>query len=258
MAVIQVNTRFNPDSISNCVVGIAADVGQHDSGVHQHKKGQLLFASHGCISFALSSEMYVLPPTKAVWIPPNTAHQAKMTNVVGYRSVYFDCNKFTTPKNITMIEVDGLLKALIDKMALWPWDTPEPLMHNTTALFWEEFNGAKQHSFQLPIPDNRRLTKFRQQLLQADFKVPSITTLAKTVGASPKTITRIFKAQTGMSYQDWKLQWRLLKAIELLSQAMPVGEVAHRLDFCSDSAFIAFFKKQTGQTPLYFIKQQHS
>ena len=65
-------------------------------------------------------------------------------------------------------------------------------------------------------------------------------------------MSRIFKAETGMSYQDWRQQWRLMKAIELLATPLPVSEVAHQLNFSSDSAFIAFFKQQTGKTPLAF------
>ncbi len=57
-----------------------------------------------------------------------------------------------------------------------------------------------------------------------------------------------------MNYQDWRQQWRLLKAVELLSTGMQVSAVADWLAFSSDSAFIAFFKKQTGQTPLMFMK----
>ncbi|GEM79911.1 hypothetical protein VSU01S_21560 [Vibrio superstes NBRC 103154] len=153
-----------------------------------------------------------------------------------------------------MIEVNALLKALIDRMALWAWDKPEDEMQNTAALFWEEFYDAKRHSFQLPLPSNRRFTKFRQQLMEESFLVPDLTSIADSVGASTKTVTRLFKIETGMSYQDWRHQWRLLKAIELLSREMQVNDVAHSLGFCSDSAFIAFFKKQTGQTPLNFIK----
>ncbi|MFA0103366.1 AraC family transcriptional regulator, partial [Vibrio splendidus] len=108
---------------------------------------QLLFASQGCISFALDNSIYILPPTKAVWIPPHTQHRAVMTNVVAYRSLYFDSAIFDGQNDITMIEVNALLKALIDKMALWPWDKPENDMKNTTTLFWEEFYAAKRHSF---------------------------------------------------------------------------------------------------------------
>ncbi|RJX71974.1 AraC family transcriptional regulator [Vibrio sinensis] len=254
MAIINEETQFDADTLTTSVVGIAADVGKHDSGTHQHKKGQLLYAPQGCMSFTLNNAICILPPTKAVWIPPHTPHRAMMTNVVAYRSLYFDCDLFECPSNIMMIEVDALLKALIDKMARWPWDKPEKEMTNTTALFWEEFYAAKRHSFQLPLPTDRRLNKFCHQVMQTSYLVPPITTIANTIGASTKTVTRLFKAETGMSYQEWRQQWRLLKAIELLSRAMPVSDVGHWLAFSSDSAFIAFFKKHTGQTPLSFIK----
>lgn len=256
MAIITEENQFDPDRLNACVIGIYADVGKHDSGMHQHKKGQLLFAPKGCMSFALDNSMVILPPTKAVWIPPLTQHRAMMTNVVAYRSLYFDDKTFECPNDIVMIEVNELLKAIIDKMARWEWDTPKNEMKNTTALFWEEFYAAQRHSFQLPLPTNHRFKKFREQLMQDAFVVPSLTSVADFIGASTKTVTRLFKAETGMSYQDWKLQWRLLKAIELLSRNMQVNDVSHWLGFSSDSAFIAFFKKQTGQTPLSFMKKK--
>lgn len=74
MALIDEETQFDADKISNCVVGIAADIGKHDSGMHQHKKGQLLYAPQGCMSFALEDSICILPPTKAVWIQIGRAH----------------------------------------------------------------------------------------------------------------------------------------------------------------------------------------
>ncbi|WP_076587999.1 AraC family transcriptional regulator [Vibrio ostreicida] len=254
MTTINQETQFDPDGVNASIIGIAADVGMHDSGMHQHRKGQLLFAPQGCMSFALNNAICILPPTKAVWIPPSTQHRAKMTNTVAYRSLYFDCSDFKYPNDIIIIEVNALLKALIDKIALWSWDKPEHEMKNTIALFWEEFYAAKRHSFQIPLPANRRFKQFREQLMNDTFLVPSLTSFADSVGASTKTVTRLFKTETGMSYQDWKQQWRLLKGIELLSRDLQVNDVSHWLGFSSDSAFIAFFKKQTGQTPLSFMK----
>lgn len=256
MAIIEDNTRFDADAIAASVVGIAADVGKHDSGMHEHKKGQLLYAPQGCMTFALDNSICTLPPTKAVWIPPHTSHRAVMTNVVAYRSLYFDCSKYSCPDDIVMVEVNDLLKALIDKMALWEWDIEETKTRATSALFWEEFYQAKQFEFSLPLPSDRRLTGFRKAMTKSGFIAPELNQLSQTVGASSKTITRLFKAETGMSYQDWRQQWRLLKAIELLCEERQVSDVAHCLEFSSDSAFIAFFKKQTGQTPLNFMKHR--
>ncbi|WP_240591578.1 AraC family transcriptional regulator [Shewanella zhuhaiensis] len=253
MAFLQQGMAFDVDAFSASVIGIAANVGRHDSGLHQHNRGQLLYAPQGCMSFELEQAICILPPTKAVWIPPHTPHRAVMTNVVAYRSLYFDCSRFSTPTELTMVDVNPLLKALIDKMAHWLWDTPEAQMNHSCALFWEEFYAATSHSFRLAIPSDRRFHGFHQELLTPDFLPPDIGTLAQTIGASAKTVTRLFRADTGMSYQEWRQQWRLLKAIELLSSPLPVTEVGFRLGFSSDSAFIAFFKQHTGQTPRSFI-----
>lgn len=258
MALINEHTYFDPDSFNSAVIGIAADVGKHDSGMHQHQKGQLLFAPQGCMKFALEHAICMLPPTKAVWIPPEIQHRAVMTNVVAYRSLYFDCTASQCPRDIEVIDVNAVLKALIDKMALWPWDKPEEEMKNTLALFWEEFHVAERHAYQLPLPSNRRFAQFRKDMMQASFLPPDLTVIAHSVGASTKTVTRLFKAETGMSYQDWKQQWRLLKSIEMLSRRMRVSDVSHHLGFSSDSAFIAFFKKQTGQPPLSFMKNDET
>ncbi|WP_339389749.1 helix-turn-helix transcriptional regulator [Vibrio neptunius] len=256
--LIEEHTMFDPDKIDSKVVGIAADLGRHDSGMHKHQKGQLLYAPRGCMNFALSNSVCILPPTKAVWIPPDTVHRAFMTNVVAYRSLYFDCNAFRCPDSITIIEVSELLKALINKMAFWPVDKPEIEMNNYTALFWEEFDHSKTYSYELPLPTDRRLNSFRLRVSDEAFLAPDLVTLANSAGASTKTVTRIFKAETGMSYQEWRQQWRTLKAIELLCRERQVSDVAHWLEFSSDSAFIAFFKKQMGQTPLSFMKHNAS
>ncbi|MFK3869870.1 AraC family transcriptional regulator [Pseudoalteromonas rhizosphaerae] len=256
MAIISQNTVFNADTFTASVIGIAADVGQHDSGTHQHHKGQLLYAPQGCMTFSMEDTICILPPTKAVWIPPQTPHRAVMINVVAYRSLYFDCTIFKGPETVTMIEVNDLLKALIDRMAFWPWDKAEDEITKTVALFWEEFSIAKRNFYQLPLPTDPRLKLFRTQVMQDDFLAPTAAALAKSIELSTKTITRLFKADTGMSYQDWRQQWRLLKAIELLSAGRLVADVSVCLEFSSDSAFIAFFKKQAGQTPLSFMKRE--
>ncbi|MEF1205422.1 helix-turn-helix domain-containing protein, partial [Photobacterium damselae] len=51
----------------------------------------------------------------------------------------------------------------------------------------------------------------------------------------------------------WRQQWRLIQAIEKLTAGYQVNDVACQLGFSSDSAFIAFFKQQTGTTPLKYL-----
>lgn len=254
MAVINEHTVFNVDEMENSVIGIAAQIGKHDSGLHQHNKGQLLYAPKGCMSISLNGVRCVLPPTRAAWIPANTPHYARMTNVVEYRSLYFDqtLSKYL-PSSLKVIEVNPLLKALIERMAFWEWDKPQAEQKNTYALFLEELAIAKEELLQLPLPTDRRLEKWLIQLNSPDYIAPPLNQLSLSVGASSKTISRIFSKETGMAYQAWRQQWRLLKSIELLSEGLQVNDVAYRLAFSSDSAFVSFFKQQTGITPFQYM-----
>ncbi|MHC6529883.1 AraC family transcriptional regulator [Vibrio proteolyticus] len=255
MALIDATTRFNADALTADVIGIAARVGKHDSGMHQHNKAQLLYAPQGCITFTIRRQQYVLPPTRAAWIPAGVPHCATMNNVVEYRSVYFDAHLAqAVDTDIRIVEVNALLQALIERMAFWPWDKPKHDMQNTCALFFEEFQQAPVQHLSLPLPEDRRLAAWLTKLHNDVTMPPPLNQVCQQVGASSKTITRIFQRETGMPYQDWRAQWRLLKAIEHLSGGAAVNDVADRLAFSSDSAFIAFFRQHTGRTPRQYLQ----
>ena len=42
--------------------------------------------------------------------------------------------------------------------------------------------------------------------------------------------------------------------MELLADGTSAGETAQRLEFASDSAFIAFFRQHTGETPARYAQ----
>jgi AraC-like DNA-binding protein len=56
-----------------------------------------------------------------------------------------------------------------------------------------------------------------------------------------------------MSYQAWRQLWRLLRAVDLLVAGQSVTAVAFDLGFSSDSAFIAYFRQMTGETPGRYV-----
>ncbi|MCW8328414.1 helix-turn-helix transcriptional regulator [Photobacterium sp. SDRW27] len=255
MAQITEQDRFNPDQIDNTVVGIAADIGRHDSGMHHHQKAQLLYAPAGCMSITLSNMQCVLPPTRAAWIPAGIEHCAVMRNVVAYRSIYFDTDCFQhLPNELKVLSVNGLLRELIERMAFWPWDMPSQEQQALLALFWQELKVAPEETLTLPKPQDHRLQEWLKAIEQHNGIPPSLNQTASMVGASDKTISRIFSRETGMPYQSWRQQWRLMKAIELLAENTSITDVAFQLEFSSDSAFISFFRQHTGETPHQYLR----
>ena len=75
MPYLDITDTFDPDSFDAEVIGLATSLGDHDSGSHMHQRGQLLFARRGCIRITLADRLCLLPPLRAVWIPPQTLHR---------------------------------------------------------------------------------------------------------------------------------------------------------------------------------------
>ncbi len=245
MAYISAQTQFNADAMKEPIIGIASELAQHDSGEHLHQKGQLLFAKSGTMRITLNNEMSILAPQRVAWIPPYCQHRVTLNEVVGYRSIYIDTHVFShLPKKHTIWSSTPLLQAVLEKIALSNWGSPwqsSSRERNWLNVLWDEIEDATIESMQLIYPQDSRLAKLLLFTLP-----PPLQELTQYIGASEKTITRIFQKETGLNYQAWRQQWRLLKAIELLHSTATLAQIAEALGFANDSAFAAFFKKMTG------------
>jgi AraC-like DNA-binding protein len=245
---------FDPEQYGTPVVGIQAEMGDHDSGRHRHGMGQLLFTRQGCIRIELSDNpsLCLLPPTRVAWIPPDVQHRAVMRRTVDYRSIYLSQDVYPQlPHTPRIIQVNVLLRELLERISGAPSETDwtKGKFAHCIALCIDEVLDAQQESLWLPLPRDRRLAA----LASGAMDPPPLHVLAAQAGASDRTIARLFRRDTGMSYQLWRQQWRLLKAVELLATGHRVTEAASALQFASDSAFITFFKSMTGQTPKAYI-----
>jgi AraC-like DNA-binding protein len=254
MAWLDAHARFDPDAYLAPVIGIAATLGNHDSGLHEHQRGQLLFTRQGCTRITLAQQLCLLPPSRAAWIPSGVRHRAVMQQSVDYRSIYLTPTLCAgLPQQVCVIEVSPLLRAVLEPIALADFDTDwqqDKFVH-LLGLCLCEIREAAQQPMLLPLPWDKRLAPL---LASLDQLPPELQVLEAQIGASGRTIGRIFQRETGMSYQQWRQQWRLLRAIELLTTGRNIGYSAFELGFASDSAFIAFFKNMTGMTPGAWLK----
>lgn len=254
MAWLAADACFNPDRLQAPVIGIAAVLGDHDSGLHQHQRGQLLFTQQGCTRITLDHQLCLLPPTRAAWIPCGVPHRAVMQRTVDYRSVYLSqALAQHLPRQVRVIEVSALLRAVLEPMALAPFDTDwhHGRYAHLLALYLEEIHAAAAQPLLLPLPQDKRLAPL---LANLETLPPPLHTLERQIGASAKTIGRIFLRETGLGYQQWRQQWRLMRVIELLATGHSISDCAFELGFASESALIAFFKGMTGTTPRAYFK----
>jgi AraC-like DNA-binding protein len=87
------------------------------------------------------------------------------------------------------------------------------------------------------------------RLLEAPSEERGLEELASQCGASGRTLARLFRKETGMTFVAWRKQLRLLEAIDLLGQGHSISQVAFEMGYQSTSAFIAMFHRTIGATP---------
>ncbi|WP_062267750.1 AraC family transcriptional regulator [Endozoicomonas arenosclerae] len=251
MPLITESELFNPDDCSQPVVGLAINHGKHDSGLHNHKRAQLLYAVKGCMSISFDKKICILPPTSAVWIPPGVEHRASMSGETFYRSLYFDCQCFNhLPTREKVIEVNPLLRELIERVASW---SLERSLSQTdlelVSVLISEFSTPEACTLFIPTPSDKRLRMIVEDYLLNPDCQKELSHYANLCGASGKTLTRLFKKETGMTFQAWKQRLRVIHAIRFLGEGQSVSQTGQRLGFSSDSAFVHFFRKHSGATP---------
>jgi AraC-like DNA-binding protein len=83
-----------------------------------------------------------------------------------------------------------------------------------------------------------------------------LSELALDSGASGRTVARLFRRETGLTYIEWRNSLRLLEAIDQLGQGRAVTQVALDLGYQSASAFIAMFRREMGVSPARYMRQQ--
>jgi AraC-like DNA-binding protein len=77
---------------------------------------------------------------------------------------------------------------------------------------------------------------------------------AVRVFSSPRTLRRDFLADTGLTFERWRLRCRLTRAVELLASGHDVDQTAARVGFASRNGFTRAFRQQFGPTPHEFSK----
>lgn len=255
MAWLDAKADFNPDLCGLPFVGIAAQLQDYRSEDHAHEMGQVLFSPNRMMSITTCEQVHViqLAPKYMLWIPPKQIHQVRIQNTAQYRSIYLDIEHYQhLPTNMGVQEMSPLLHESFEHLARCDFDInwEQGIHAHALAICLHELSIFKPKVQTLLLPQDRRL-----QALHEMDTIPPLNELVSVCGACEKTITRIFRTQTGMTYQQWRQQWRLAKAHGLLLEQKKQIDIADTLGFASLSAFITFFKKAVGCTPNTYLKK---
>lgn len=245
------NRVHNPDEAKCPIVGLSIDANNHQSEWHTHQRAQLLYQANGKIVWHTENYVGSLTPLQAVWLPPGTTHRTIMHGQFSYRSLYFDPLIYSQlPNEILTIEIVPLLREIILRITEWPADqTLSPTQLRLIEVLFDELTVAHQAGLSLPLPEDKRALAIALALIEQPDLKQSLEIWGKQVGASSKTLSRLFLKQTGLSFTQWRTQSRLLSAQNYLTEGLSVTNTAHLLGYSSDSAFVAMYRRVYGTSP---------
>jgi len=228
---------------------------------HVHRKAQLIYCCSGVMTVETAHEQWVAPPNRCVWVPGGTAHEIHINQAAEMRTLYVEPTaRAGLPAQPCTLGVSPLLRELIlasviSTTAPDPADfAPGTPNAHMAAVLLDQIATMPPSELHLPMPSDRRLMPICAALTADPSDRRSLKEWAEQVGASDRTIERLFMQETGLTFHRWREQMRVLKSLSLLGSGRAVKNVALELGFANPSTFITMFRKIMGMTPGAYLK----
>jgi AraC-like DNA-binding protein/quercetin dioxygenase-like cupin family protein len=228
---------------------------RHHIKPHWHARAQFVFAVAGTMTVRTPRRAWIVPPSRALWVPSHTVHDIQACGVLEMRSLYVnDAAAAGMPSSCVVLDVTPLLRELVVRAVALPARYDE---HGDDGLLMRllmaEIRRLPACALDLPLPESPDLTQLCERILTDLATRRPCGFDASDMNTSTRTLYRRFLAETGITFARWKQQARLLESIRRLAEGTPVTTVAMDLGYESPSAFSTMFRRSLGVAPRGFI-----
>jgi AraC-like DNA-binding protein len=232
----------------------AHDDGELVTGWHSHDLHQIEYAINGVIEVETAAAHYLLPPQQAAWIPAGLEHTTTMNATVRSITVLFDPELIAQPGDrARILAVPPLIREMMIYARRWPivGAEPDPTADGFFRTLGHLVAEALDHEAPLSLPTaTDPIVAAAAAYTQEHLDAVTADEVSRAVGVSERTLRRQFRATLGLSWRDYLLRARLLRAMALLAEPGPsVLEVSTTVGFDSASAFARAFAERCGQSP---------
>lgn len=229
-------------------------------GLHVHREAQLLFASSGVMQVTTPKGRWLVPPARAVWLPPGIEHAVDMLADIEMRALLIPPDKLASHPEAPRLEsefvatVGPLLRETI-LAAFKPDSHPRRLALLMELALFELAEDEDATTF-MPMPTDARARRVADMILANPSSDSELELLAYTAGASARTITRLFPGETNLTFKEWRQRARIMAAVEALGNGQTsIKQLALQLGFSSVAAFGHAFRQIMGMTPSEMMRR---
>jgi AraC-like DNA-binding protein/quercetin dioxygenase-like cupin family protein len=238
---------------------------------HSHPWAQLAVSATGVVRLTVARGTYIVPPSRALWIPPGVEHAVTVVEDADLLTLYLHqprgrCGpQVARPleaawRQCRVLEVSGLLRALALELDATPDGAGPPPSADAlrregrlSALVLDELRRALPVPLGVNLPADKRLRALCEAVLDDPARHTTLEGWAQACGASPRTVARLFRSELGTSFLQWRQQVLLARAVTLAARKLPMASIAAELGYASASAFSAMVRRSVGAPPRRFL-----
>lgn len=258
----RIERAHGPGLIAYVVDDMAPDA---ESVWHRHVRGQFMYVETGLVCVRTRAGMWALTAHHVGWMPPAEEHTVTVVEPTrGWGVFVAPWAAASMPSTPSVLGANELMRALVHRAASWAdVDELDDGQQRIMDVLLDEMRRARipDGPLHLPMPEDRRLLRIAQALLAEPHDTRKLEAWAGWAGLSPRSLSRLFRSETGCSFAQWRQQARLVRALERLADGDAVAEVAEVADamgYASASAFVAMFRRHFGQSPGRYVMARSS
>jgi len=226
----------------------------HRINTHHHRRGQLIYASAGRLNVNTSGSVVMVPSQFAIWIPPGIEHSVTANTPINYCSLFIDPTASDVlPQFSQLLHLTTFFKELAQIAASKERNSSSDANTRLCAVLFDQLQELQPARVALPLPSIARLQKLVAYYMANPSEQVDLLYWSQQLSMGTRTLTRLFKQETGMSIGQWLQHLKVLKAVELLEAGETVKFSAYEVGYQQPSSFIVMFKKVTGQTPSAYL-----
>ncbi len=231
---------------------------------HSHPWAQVAYSATGILRVTALQHTYIVPPSRAVWIPPGIEHVVTVVEDAELRTLYLrlpagragpGAAATAAPdwQRCRVLEVSPLLRELVEGLHRLPDAPCAERERCLVALVHDEPLRARPLPLGVGLPADKRLRALCEAVLDDPARHATLQGWAAEAGASVRTVARLFRQELGTGFAAWRQQVLLAQALSMAARRRPMAHIAAALGYASPSAFSAMVRRSVGMPPSRFF-----
>ena len=224
--------------------------------MQSHPDGHLVYAARGVLAVHTERGTSVVPANRVAWTPAGFTHYHRAHGDTDMRIVFLTPSlaRLIPDHPCVFLASDLAREVLLALTGPRNYDDDAPAYGRSARarlhrVLVDELREAPEQALHLPEPRDDRLQAIARMLREDPADNATLADLGRRIGASTRTLSRLFRDELGMTFYEWRTQLRVYRALVLLADGEDATRVAYACGWANPSSFIAAFTNVVGTTP---------